>query len=103
MKEFKYYIDNGIFVVNKPPPDYPFLGGKQDDITVTVAQVFKDQGPDDPRRTLAESDQYFTHARVKYDSDVPVNKYDSFYRARFTERGELNLGHEALVSSEKKE
>lgn len=37
MKEFKHYVDNDIPVVNKPPPGYDFIGGKADDITVTVA------------------------------------------------------------------
>ena len=37
MKEFKYYMDNGIELMNPPPPDFDFLGGNADDITVTVA------------------------------------------------------------------
>lgn len=37
MKEFKLYIDNDIPVVNPPPPGFNFIGGKHDDITVTVA------------------------------------------------------------------
>lgn len=50
MKDFKYHFDNGIPLINYPPPGYSFIGGKADDITVLVAQVFADAGPDDPRR-----------------------------------------------------
>jgi len=54
MKDWKYHADNGIPLVNYPPKGYNFLGGKADDITVVVGQVFTDAGPDDPRRYLAE-------------------------------------------------
>ena len=60
MKEFKHYTDNDIPVINPAPANYPFMGGKHDDITVTVAQVFKDAGAEDTRRQLAAQDKYFT-------------------------------------------
>ena len=59
MKEFKHYKDTGIPVMNPAPENFPFIGGKHDDITVTVAQVFLDRGPDDPHRKLMENDKYF--------------------------------------------
>ena len=37
-------------MVNPPPEGFDFVGGKQDDISVTVAQVFVDRGPEDPLR-----------------------------------------------------
>ena len=37
MKEFMFYKDNNLPVINKPPEGFKFLGGKEDDITVTVA------------------------------------------------------------------
>ena len=60
MKEFKYYTDNKIPLMNPAPEGFKFLGGKHDDITITVAQLFKDLGADDERRQLAASDKYFT-------------------------------------------
>ena len=50
MKEFKHYYDEGIPVVNAAPENFNYIGGKHDDITVTLAQVFTDKGPEDPRR-----------------------------------------------------
>ena len=40
MKELKWYVDNGIDIMKPMPPNFPFIGGKEDDITVTVAQIF---------------------------------------------------------------
>ena len=40
MKEYQYYVEHAIPVASEPPEDYEFIGGKHDDITVTVAQVF---------------------------------------------------------------
>ena len=60
MREFKWYADNKIPLNNQPPEGFPFIGGKQDDITVTLAQVFRDnRGDDDPRKTLAERDTFY--------------------------------------------
>ena len=50
MKELKHYVDNDIPLVKRPPEGFAFTGGKADDITVIVGQVFADAGPDDPRR-----------------------------------------------------
>ena len=87
MKEFKYYYDNGLELVNKPPPGFKFLGGKADDITVTVAQVFADTGDmDDPRRSLAESDTYFVEKKHLYTGPVPSNAKEGFVRERFNDR-----------------
>ena len=87
MKEFKYHYDNGLELVNKPPAGFKFLGGKADDITVTVAQVFADTaGEDDPRRSLAANDTYFSDAKHLYTGPVPSNSKEGFLRARFNDR-----------------
>lgn len=44
MKEFKWFVDTGKELVRPVPEGYKFIGGKADDITVTVAQVFTDAG-----------------------------------------------------------
>ena len=88
MKEYKYYWENGIELVNDPPPNFDFIGGKADDITVTVAQVFADKGADDPRRHLSEDDKYFPYQKTLYTGLVPTNKKDGFYRAKFHKHGE---------------
>ena len=66
MAEFKWYYENneelkkvGRGLVQSVPPGHKFIGGKADDITITVAQVFTDMGPDDERRQLSENDTYF--------------------------------------------
>ena len=60
------------------------MGGKEDDITVTVAQVFKnDRGPEDPRLKLAENDTFFRDSKTIYTGDVPLNSSESFNKARF--------------------
>ena len=86
MKEFKYYHDNGIPLANPPPEGFNFIGGKSDDITVTLAQVFADAGPDDPRRSLAAEDPFFKEEKFLYTRYVPSNKKDGFIRARFNDR-----------------
>ena len=58
-KEYKYAADNNLELPKGVPTNYTFIGGKQDDITVTVAQVFKDRGADDRRRSLSARDTYF--------------------------------------------
>ena len=87
MKDWKYHADNGIPLVNYPPKGYNFLGGKADDITVVVGQVFTDAGPDDPRRYLAEQDTYFSENKFVYSTEfIPDNKKEGFLRARMNER-----------------
>ncbi len=53
-----------------PPPDPPvFMGGKQDDITVTVAQFFiaeEDPKKKDTMRSLASDDTYFKDSKTVY-------------------------------------
>ena len=44
-------MENDIPLNKKPGPEFKLIGGKQDDITITLAQVFKDdRGNDDPRK-----------------------------------------------------
>jgi len=61
------------------------LGGKHDDITITVAQIFRNRGQDDPRRRLAEQDTYFKEQKTIYTGPVPFNTKEGFMRARFRE------------------
>jgi len=82
MREYKWYTENNIPLMNPPPKDFKFIGGKQDDITMTVAQVFKG-GPDDTRRQLAANDKYFTEAKKLYDGPVYSNANEGFKRAHF--------------------
>ena len=42
MKEFKESQKSGQKLMHPVPEDYKFIGGKPDDITVTVAQIFTD-------------------------------------------------------------
>ena len=87
MKEFKYYYDNDIPLSRELHPDeLDFMGGKEDDITITLSQVFKDAGPLDPRRKLSANDTFFTEQKFLYTKGVPSNKKEGFKRARFTER-----------------
>ena len=37
MRELKWYKDNNIRLVNNLPDNFPFVGGKEDDITITLA------------------------------------------------------------------
>jgi len=60
MKELKLYIDNDMPLTWDPPSDMEYNGGKHDDITVTVAQVFKERAKDDPRHSLAANDKFFS-------------------------------------------
>lgn len=84
MAEYKFYNDNDITLLYPERKDYPFLGGKHDDITVTVAQVFRDdRGADDPRKMLAKNDPFFTEQKTLYTGPVPLNNKESFFRARF--------------------
>jgi len=84
MKEYKWYWDNDITLLRPAYEDYPFIGGKEDDITITVAQIFRDdRGADDPRKQLAMRDTFFTEAKYLYTGGVPLNSSESFFRARF--------------------
>ena len=91
MKEYKWFKDNGKMLVNQPPPGFPFVGGKADDITITVAQIFEDKGVNDPRRSLSADDKFFKDQITLYTGAVPVNWYDGFRRARFNDRSNIPL------------
>ena len=89
MKEFKWYYDNdaelkkeGKGLVNQPPAGYPFVGGKADDITITLAQVFTDKGPDDSRRQLSSNDTYFAEQKYLYTGPVPSNAKEGYKRIK---------------------
>ena len=88
MAEFKHYKDVGIPVMNPAPEGHPFLGGKQDDVTITLAQVFTDKGPDDPHRQLSANDTYFPKQKTLYTGGVYSNKKEGFKRARFNSRND---------------
>ena len=72
--------------MNPASPGFNYIGGKADDITVTVAQVFLDKGPDDPRRSLAANDLYMPHSKTLYDGWPYDNSHEGHKRARFNER-----------------
>lgn len=53
--------------------DYPavFIGGKEDDVTVTIAQIFfktKHPNADDPVKSLVANDKHFTIQKTVYTS-----------------------------------
>ena len=82
---WKEAFENGEDLPNPPPPGYSFIGGKQDDITVTVAQVFitdpQKRKEDDPLRKLAQDDPYFKDQKTVYrtrleDLGFPVSQSD---------------------------
>ena len=57
--------------------------GKEDDITVTVAQVFHSKEGEE-RKNTAQNDTFFTELKKVYTSeDIPHNRYEHFKRARF--------------------
>ena len=47
-KEFRHVFERGGPIEVYPPADYAFMGGKPDDITVTVAQIFAAMPPGVP-------------------------------------------------------
>ena len=46
----KKAVDDGEEMPSPPGEGYDYLGGKPDDVTVTVAQIFVDLGQNDPMR-----------------------------------------------------
>ena len=60
----------------------PGRGGKEDDITVTVAQIFYNR-PGTPKARTAENDPYFKESKYIYEGAIPTNRFDMFTRARF--------------------
>jgi len=55
---------------SRPPEGFSFMGGKRDDITVTVAQIFADTGANDKLRSLAARDMYFPEKKHVYKNVV---------------------------------
>ena len=55
-------------------------GGKHDDVTVTVAQIFKDK-EGEPRKGTAAADNYFKESKKVYKTYVPA--MPDYKRARF--------------------
>ena len=60
----------------------PPIGGKHDDITVTVAQFFVEK-EGEPRKGSAAADPHFKESKKLYTGDVPPNRYEKYARARF--------------------
>ena len=60
----------------------PPIGGKHDDITVTVAQIFHEK-PGEPRKGTAAADTHYKEAKTLYTGDIPTNRFDGFKRARY--------------------
>ena len=59
-----------------PPAGYTFVGGKEDDVTVTVAQIFaidEKAGANDPMRSLAKDDVYFKESKTVYKKKLTNN------------------------------
>lgn len=80
MKEYKEIMEKGEKVLKPPPKDYKFVGGKADDITVTVAQIFTDEGKDDPRRYLAADDTFFKEQKTVYKNRPVSSKVFDFVK-----------------------
>ena len=55
-------------------------GGKHDDVTVTVAQIFQDK-EGEPRKGTAAADKHFKESKKVYKTYVPSNM--DYKRARF--------------------
>ena len=58
-------------------PGFNFKGGKQDDITVTVAQFFiaeTDPKKKDPMRKLAAEDKHFKDSKTVYKEPISKDK-----------------------------
>ena len=60
----------------------PPRGGKHDDITVTVAQIFVEK-EGEPRKGTAAADPHFKESKKVYTGPVPPNRYAGYKRARF--------------------
>ena len=58
------------------------IGGKHDDITVTVAQIFHEK-EGEPRKGTAAADPHFPESKKLYTGDIPPNRYEPFVRPRY--------------------
>ena len=56
----------------QPPPGYNFLGGKEDDITVTVAQVFADKPKNEQMKDHAKKDKFFEGSKYIYKEKIEL-------------------------------
>ena len=59
-----------------PPDGYTFVGGKEDDVNVTVAQIFANDsklGMNDPMRSLSKDDPYFKEQKTVYKTKIEDN------------------------------
>ena len=69
----------GMRMSQYPPAGYNFMGGKEDDVTVTVAQIFAADdrlGANDPMRSLAKSDTYLKEQKTVYKEKITNNTID---------------------------
>lgn len=72
-KQWKLAVDQGLDMPQYPPLGYNFVGGKEDDVTVTVAQIFaidNSLGLSDPMRSLAKDDVYFKEQKTVYKKKI---------------------------------
>ena len=72
MTEWKKASDEGKPMGTKPPPGFNFLGGKEDDITVTVAQVFADNAKNEQMKDHAKKDKYFEGSKFIYKEKIEL-------------------------------
>lgn len=77
MVEWKQATLSGKPLGSRAEPGFNFKGGKQDDITVTVAQFFiaeTDPKKKDPMRKLAAEDKHFKAAKTVYKEPISADK-----------------------------
>ena len=86
MKDMKRAVEAGEQLPNPIPADFNYLGGKPDDITITLAQVFHTQNGE--RKGYADKDTFYKDKKTIYTGAVPVVSYDQLKRARFHKREE---------------
>ena len=78
-KQWQQAYEQGQEMSQYPPAGYNFLGGKEDDVTVTVAQIFavdEKLGANDPMRSLAKNDTYFKEQKTVYKEKITNNTID---------------------------
>ena len=72
-QEWKKAIDEGDeFASDRWDPDWGIpMGGKHDDVTVTVAQIFK-EAEGETRKGIADADEHFKESKKVYKGRVPA-------------------------------
>ena len=78
-KQWEQAYMQGESMSQYPPAGYDFMGGKEDDVTVTVAQIFAVDdklGAKDPMRSLAKSDPYLKEQKTVYKEKITNNTID---------------------------